>query len=357
MANMKDVAKKAGVAPITVSRVINQPDTVSSTTRKKVMKAIEELNFKPNQIARSMITRRTNTIGVLLSNITNPYFPEVLLGLEVTAQSLGNNLIICNAIDYDKTLKNLDLLLEKRVDGIVVAPIEFPSLESQKRFYSYLEDLSNKLSDQKIPVVFINNDLQETSLSCVSIDNYLCATAAMDHLLGLGHRRIAHLTVERDAKVWIERMRGYRNMLEMRHIAIESSLIGIGKEEVESAERVAIGLLQQTNRPTAIFAANDTLAVGAIHAAYKLGLNVPGDLSVIGIDGIALGRYIYPKLTTVSHPRFKIGEMSVKLIMEKINGNDSSDFNITLKPELIVRESTGPVQAAQTNNHGGPYGA
>ncbi|MFC5701814.1 LacI family DNA-binding transcriptional regulator [Cohnella faecalis] len=342
MATMKDVAKKAGVAPITVSRVLNNPGSVASATKKKVMKAIEELNFKPNQIARSMITRRTNTIGMLLSNITNPYFPEVLLGLEVTARSQGKNLIICNAIDYENTLRSLDVLLEKRVDGIIVAPIEFPSVESQKEFYSYLESLSSKLSDQSIPVVFINNDLQETSLSCVSIDNYLSARLAMEHLLALGHKRIAHLTVERDVKVWIERLRGYKDMLASSGIAIDSSLIAMGSEDVESAERAALELLKRKERPTAVFAANDTLAIGVIHAANRLGLNVPRDLSVIGIDGTPLGLYIYPKLTSVSHPRFQIGEVSVKLIIDKING-DTSNFNVTLKPELLARDSTGPV--------------
>lgn len=343
MATMKDVAKKAGVAAITVSRVINQPETVALITRKKVLKAIEEMNFKPNQVARSMITGRTNTIGMLLSNITNPYFPEVLMGLEVTAQKLGINMLICNALDYETTLKNVEMMLEKQIDGIVVAPIEFPSIDSQNRFYTYLEELGSNAAKPRVQIIFINNDLQETSLSCVSVDNYHSARLAMEHLLNLGHRRIAHLTVERDVKVWIERMRGYRDMLAKHNIPVEHTLIGLGKEEVESAEEAATALLQQKDRPTAIFAANDTLAVGAIHAAYKLGLQVPNDLSVIGIDGISLGKYIYPKLTTVSHPRFQIGEVSIKLIVDKINDRDSNNLNIMLKPELTIRDSTRPL--------------
>lgn len=343
MITMKDVAKLAGVSPITVSRVISSPEQVKPATRAKVTRAIEELNFKPNSIARSLVTNRTDTIGLLLSNVANPYYPEFILGLETMARSLGKNVIICNAQDYDTATQNLELLLEKRVDGIVVTSIEFDSLKLQEKFHAHLEELS-QLKQKNIPIVLMDPNPRSTILSCIEVDNYLAGRIAMSHLCELGHRRIAHISLERDANVWIERLRAYKDAHHKYDLPFDSARIELIRfESVKLAEEAASRLLRMEPRPTAIFAGNDLLAVGAIHAAHRLGVKIPEELSVIGVDGISIGDQIYPRLTTVSHPQYKVGEAAVQLLVKKING-DEDNSNITLKPALLIRESTAHTQ-------------
>lgn len=339
MITMKDVAKIAGVSPITVSRVISSPEQVKPATRAKVMRAIEELNFKPNSIARSLVTNRTDTIGLLLSNIANPYYPEFILGLETMARSLGKNVIICNAKDYETASQNLELLLEKRVDGIVITSIEFDSLKLQEKFHAHLEELVN-LKQKNIPIVLMDPNPRSTILSCIEVDNYLAGRIAMNHLCELGHKRIAHISVERDANVWIERLRAYKDAHQKNDLEFDTARVElISSENVKTAEEAAKRLLQLNPRPTAIFAGNDLLAVGAIHAAHRLGIKIPEELSIIGIDGINIGDQIFPRLTTVTHPQNKVGEAAAQLLVKKINGHDDNS-NITLKPALLVREST-----------------
>lgn len=339
MITMKDVAKLAGVSPITVSRVISSPEQVKPSTRAKVTRAIEELNFKPNSIARSLVTNRTDTIGLLLSNIANPYYPEFILGLETTARSLGKNLIICNAKDYDTATQNLELLLEKRVDGIVITSIEFDSLKLQEKFHANLEELVN-LKQKNIPIVLMDPNPRSTILSCIEVDNYLAGRIAMDHLFLLEHTKIAHISVERDANVWIDRLRAYKDAHRKFGLEFDTSLVElIPIEDLKAAEEAAIRLLQKSQRPTAIFAGNDILAVGAIRAAHRLGIKIPEEISIIGIDGINVGDQVFPRLTTVAHPQNKVGEVAAQLLVKKINGHDDNS-NITLKPALLVREST-----------------
>ncbi|MFD0714809.1 LacI family DNA-binding transcriptional regulator [Paenibacillus sp. GCM10027626] len=343
MITMKDVAKLAGVSPITVSRVISSPEQVRPATQAKVMKAIEELNFKPNNIARSLVTNRTDTIGLLLSNIANPYYPEFILGLETYARAQGKNVIICNAQDYDTASHNLELLLEKRVDGIVITSIEFASMKLQEKFHAELEDLVH-MKQKSIPIVLMDPNPRSTLLSCVEVDNYLAGRIAMDHLHSLGHRRIAHLSVERDANVWIDRMRAFKDAYRRYGLDLQQELVElIETEDVRAAAAAATRLLQCTPRPTAIFAGNDLLAIGALHAAHRLGIRVPEQLSIIGIDGINVGDQIYPRLTTVAHPQSKVGEVAAQLLLDKINGNDDNS-SIILKPALLVRESTAAVE-------------
>ncbi len=340
MITMKDVAKRAGVSPITVSRVLSMSEKVKPATRAKVLQAVEELNFKPNSIARSLVTNRTDTIGLLLSNIANPYYPEFILGFETQARLLGKNVILCNAQDYDVAMSNLELLLEKRVDGIVVTSIEFDSLKLQEQFHAYLEELGS-LKQKNTPIVLMDPNPRSTTLPCIEVDNYLAGRIAMEHLYELGHRRIAHISVERDANVWIDRLRAYKDAHRKDDMQFNPALIElIDKEDARISEAAATKLLQQEPRPTAIMAGNDILAVGAIHAVHRLGLRIPEDISIIGIDGTSIGDQIYPRLTTVMHPQSKVGELAAQLLCQRING-DADNSNVILKPSLWVRESTG----------------
>ncbi len=340
MVTLKDVAKLAGVAPITVSRVINEPHAVKEKTRIKVQQAIEQLGYSPNQLARGLVTNRSNMIGVVITNIANPYYADYILGLETKAKQLGKSVVICNGLDYASAKSNLELLLKQRVDGIIFTSFEFHSIQIQERFIQELEQLHFR-KEHTVPIVLFNPFPVNTNLPAIRTDNYSDGLMAMRHLLELGHERIGHLSLNRDAGVWMDRLRAYRDSLLSRELSVRSEYIHlIEKEKVKDAEQGAYRLLQAEERPTAIFAANDIMAVGVLQAAHRLGIKVPEQLSIIGIDGIELAQYSYPSLTSVAHPRYALGEQSVELLINIINGQDNLPGHI-VSTQLQTRESTG----------------
>ncbi|MCU6709956.1 LacI family transcriptional regulator [Paenibacillus sp. J5C_2022] len=342
MATLKDVAKLAGVAPITVSRVINDPQSVKERTRLKVEQAIKQINYMPNSIARSLVTNRTNTIGVLLSNIANPYFSDFILGVETKARELGKNVFICNGMNYESAMSNINLLMEKRVDGMILTSFEFDSIGLQEKLLRELERL-NANEKHSVQFVLVDPSPKQTLLTSIQIDNYMAATVAMDHLHELGHKAIAHLSLNRDADVWIDRFKAYKDAQGRINIPLNTEHIAlIDKEDVRLAEEATYRLLLTTPRPTAIFAANDTLAVGALQAAHRTRLRIPEDISIIGIDGNDIAKHSYPRMTTVVHPRYRLGELSAELLIDLINGKEDT-ASLLIKCTLQVNESTGPL--------------
>lgn len=343
MATLKDVAKLAGVAPITVSRVINEPRSVKDRTRLKVEQAIKELNYTPNNIARSLVTNRTNIIGVLISNIANPYFSEFILGVETKARQLGKSVIICNAMDYERAKSNVNLLLEQRVDGMIFTSFEFDSITLQEQMLRELEKL-NESRKQPVQIVLVDPFPKQTLLNSIQIDNYMAAIVAMDHLRDLGHQAIAHLSLHRDAGVWIDRFKAYKDALGKRNIPLNTDYIAlIDKEDARLAEEAAYRLLRADPRPTAIFAANDILAIGALQAAHRMKIKVPEELSIIGIDGNDVAKHSYPRMTTVAHPRYRLGELSAEMLIDLINGKEDQ-ASLLIKCTLQLNESTGPAR-------------
>ncbi|QNK56542.1 LacI family DNA-binding transcriptional regulator [Paenibacillus sp. PAMC21692] len=343
MVTLKDVAKLAGVAPITVSRVINEPHTVKEQTRSKVQQAIEQLGYSPNQLARGLATNQSNMIGVVVSNIANPYYADYILGIETKAKQFGKSVVICNGLDYVGAKSNLELLLMQRVDGIIFTSFEFDSIRMQERFIEELEQLHFR-KNHTVPVVLFNPSPAHTSLPVIQTDNYLDGLIAMRHLLELGHARIGHLSLNRDASVWMDRFRAYKDSLLARGLPLRSEYIRlIEKERVKEAEQGAYQLLQVEERPTAIFAANDILAVGVLQAAHRLGIRVPDELSIIGVDGIELAQYSYPSLTSVVHPRYSLGEQSVDLLVQIMNAQEDLP-SLIVKSQLQVRESTSALR-------------
>lgn len=342
MVTLKDVAQLAGVAPITVSRVINYPQSVKERTRLKVERAIKQLNYSPNNIARSLVTNRTNIIGVLLSNIANPYFSEFILGVETKARQLGKSIIICNAMDYESARSNVNLLLEQRVDGMIFTSLEFDSIALQEQLFRELEEI-NENRKQTVPFVLVDPFPKQTLLPSILIDNYMAGTLAMEHLHELGHEVIAHLNLNRDANVWIDRFRAYRDAQENKGIQLNADHIAlIEKEDVRVAEEAAYALLRAIPRPTAIFAANDVLAVGALQAAHRMRIKIPEEISIIGVDGNDIAKHSYPRMTTVAHPRYQLGELSAELLIDLINGKEDTVRQM-VNCTLQVNESTGPL--------------
>ncbi|MGI6113775.1 MAG: LacI family DNA-binding transcriptional regulator [Mahellales bacterium] len=346
MVTLKDIAKQAGVSAMTVSRVVNKNARVSDETRKRVMKAIRELKYKPNTVARSLVTKQTRTIGLLIASISNIFYADVVHGVEDYAHEKGYNVILCNADGKQREKEYIDVLIEKCVDGIIFSHLEI----GIKQIF--------ELKQLNIPCVLIDNEIQGYNTSNIYTNNVLGGYLATEYLIQLGHTKIAHIhgslkynqekknklyTETFQFRIWKDRMTGYIDTLAKYNIAMVPEYIqegdGTAENGVYGGYMAMKELLKLNDRPTAIYAANDLMAIGAINAIREAGFDVPDDFSVVGYDGICFSDMIYPKLTTIAQPRYEIGVNASKLLLDLIKDNNNIQ-NITLDPKLIVRGST-----------------
>lgn len=320
-----DVARRAGVSPATVSRVLNQSShPVSARGRRKVLAAAQKLAYIPNLPARSLLTNQTAALGVLIPDVSNPYYAAVLRGIEDAVGAIGRTVILCNT-DRDPRKQRLYLraLMERRVDGLIVAGGTFGRGESE-------------VTGDDLPVVMIGR--HRARFPSVGIDNVAAAALATRHLIALGHRRIAHLAGPAVSLTAADRLRGYRLALEAASIAVDAGLVvevGFTPLRAGAAVRAAC---RDRRRPTAILAANDQVAIGVIRALHELGLRVPDDISVVGFDDTPLASYTVPSLTTVAVPSYELGRSAVALMAAVLDGRRPA--SLVLPCELRVREST-----------------
>ncbi|GAW92364.1 LacI family DNA-binding transcriptional regulator [Calderihabitans maritimus] len=330
---IKDIAKRAGVSYSTVSRALNNRPEVNEKTRREIQKLAEEMGYRPNAIARGLVTQKTGTLGLVIPDITNPFFPEVARGAEEEADRRGYNVFLCNtAWDLEKEQRYLEALVSKRVDGII--------LSSASEDSEYVA----RLARSGPPLILINRVLKQVNTNYVVIDNIRGAYMVVEHLLDLGHRRIAYIGGPEKLEPSRERFEGYRLALAARGVDIDPLLVRYGKFKKEDGYRNACVLLEDPAlRPTAIFAANDILALGVIQAARDLGLQVPEQLSVVGFDDIPFVSYGEIRLTTVAQPKYAMGEMAAKILLDEIqNASKQQKKHVVLQPELVIRNSSGP---------------
>ncbi|TCJ15621.1 LacI family transcriptional regulator [Rubrobacter taiwanensis] len=328
--NIRDVAQRAGVSISTVSRVLNDTGyPVKPETRQRVLEAVEELGFRPNDLARGLHLKRTRTVGLVIPDITNPYYPELALGVEATASGEGYSVIFCNTNRRAEKLEHyVDVLLQKRADGIIIAGggTDF-------------SPVSQVLSDFDIEAAVIGR--HNLPFPSVQIDNVGAAYEATSHLVELGHERIAFISGPLSLTSVQDRLNGYREALRRRGIERDDRLVREGDFQPESGYSAARSLLQGSVRPTAIFAANDRMAIGAMAAAFDLGMEVPEEVSIVGFDDITMASYVRPALTTVSLPGYEMGASAMRLILKLISGKECP--RVTWLPaELVVRDSSGP---------------
>ena len=325
---MGDVAKLAGVSPQTVSRVVNAREYVGGDTRERVLMAMRELSYRPNRAAQALVTGHSKTLGVI-SIDTVAFGPSsVLLGLEHAARAQGYFVSIARlaALDRSSLLQALDQLQRQRVEGIL--------LNAGQDGITHA--LDRRVMD--VPLVAVE-DTTEALVPIVAVDQIAGAVAATRLLLDLGHRNVAHIAGPRDWSSARRRMEGWRAVLESAEVPVPPPLFG--DWSVRSGYELG-GLLAQDRDVTAIFAANDEMALGVVRAMFEAGRAVPGEVSVVGFDDVPFARYLTPPLTTVRQDFEEIGQRSVHLLLNAIHGVEDSRVRAAITPELVVRESTGP---------------
>ncbi|TDP93387.1 LacI family transcriptional regulator [Leucobacter luti] len=332
MATIRDVATLAGVSAGTVSNVLNRPSYVRAETRERVMQAIAELEFIPDQRSRQFRPGRTHTIGISVAELGNPFFVDVALGAEEVCRENDLGVVLCNS-GYDPTLEshNLDLLVQQRVQGIIITPVD----ENSSRLES--------LKDRGVPMVFVDRVGDDRDVWSVGVDDREGGRLAARHLVDRGHRRIAFLGhPHRSPKVKL-RYQGAREVVNQSDGDITLELVSAASWTVEEGRRVGAQLAARPGdkRPTAVFCANDMLALGLTQELLRNGLSVPGDIAVVGYDDIEWAGVGAVPLTTISQPRTLLGRTAVEMMIRLINrsGPLPEANHIILKPELVVRDS------------------
>lgn len=329
MPTMREVAQQAGVSDATVSHVINNTRFVMPETRDRVLAAMSSLNYRPNALARSLRQGKTNTIGLILPDSANPFFAEISRSIEDEAFRLGYSVILCNT---ERDLKRehfyVDVLSKKQVDGMI-----FIAAGDQV-------DSLNFLLGEGIPVVLIDRDLPSREVDAVLSDNQKGGYLATRHLIDLGHTRIACIAGPSNITPSSERIIGYHMALEESDLPYDEELVLCGDYHPESGMQITKEFLAQDPRPTAIFALNDLMALGALRAAAESGCSVPEDLAIVGFDDIELACYTNPPLTTISQPKEETGIQAVNLLAGRISDKTLPPRRIVLQPQLIIRGST-----------------
>lgn len=326
--NIKDVAKRAGVSISTVSRVINDSKVVRPETHVKVMKAIEELGYKPNAIARSLKVKNTKTIGILIPDISYNFYPEVVRGVEDIANMYSYNIFLCNTdMEEDKVIQYFEVMAEKQVDGIVF----MGNMVS--------EELAAKIKLYDIPTVLIGADYGQ--LPSITIDHVAASKALVNYLIKKGHEKIALITGKMvDPIVGTARLAGYKKAMMEANLTIKDEYIVEGGHRYKSGYVCAQQLLSLEDKPTAIFAASDELAFGAIRVAMENGISIPDELAVVGFNNIDMAGKIFPALTTIAQPMYEMGAIGMRVLTKILNEDGPEQNKIVLDFSLIERETT-----------------
>lgn len=333
MATIADVAREASVSVATVSRVLNKQNTVTPETSERVYRAIEKLSFEPNMSARNLRRNETRVILIVAPNITNPYYAHILTGIgDAASESKYSALIYNTAGDETREKAGLDMLKKRRADGAILLATTKNSM--------LIEEYA-----RKYPIVQCSEYTLNLDLPRVSIDNYKAAADIMEYIVSLGHKRIATISSCNDYISTVLRLQGYKNVLTAHGIEIHQEYIALANADYsfKSGKSAAFKLLEQKDRPTAIFCISDILALGAITAAKELGLRVPEDLSVIGFDDVDDTTMFHPYITTVAQPCYELGKESFRILNACMNNGEEINKKIVLPHKFIIRESAAPI--------------
>lgn len=325
---IKDVAKEANVSVMTVSRVINNKGYISENTRNKVQEAIKKLNYSPNLGARNLVLKKTNFLGLVVPDISNPFFGDLVKAAENIAKNRGYSLLLGDSDgDVESEIEYIEAFKGRMCEAIIlVAP--------------RTEDKILKELNKKIPLVLVDRNIDDETITQVVLDNSEGARAAVKHLIDLGHKRIAFIMGPNNVPNSHKRKIGYLDVLKENGIEYDPDLEYQGEFKIETGKEAFKKFIQLDNPPTAIFNSNDLIAFGFVIAAREAGYSIPNDFSVVGFDDIFLSSLMDPPLTTVKYPFVEMGIRAINMLLDSFDNTHKEKFNKKLEHNLIIRKST-----------------
>ena len=327
--NIAEIARRANVSTATVSRTINQSGPVKAATARKVWRVVAEMNYYPNSHARALVSGRSRLLGLIVSDITNPFFSELIRAFETPAAQQQYDLLITST-DYETTRMTATLrrMLERKVDGVAVMTSEMDL------------GLIRELSRRGVPIVFMDVGQMGPRMSHVSIDYGNGIVQAVEHVLGLGHRQVAFISGPLDLHSARTRRQAFLDTMRAHRLVPDRRLIREGTHTAEGGQREMAALLRRSRRPTAVVASNDWTAIGALHAIFAAGLRVPEDVSLVGFDDIPLVSYTTPALTTVRMSAVDVGGTAFNALFRMIGGDRHEGEVFQIPTKLVIRDST-----------------
>jgi LacI family transcriptional regulator len=324
---IKDIARRLDISYATVSRALNDRYGVHPKTKEKILAMAQEINYLPNAIARGLVKQHTETIGLVIPDITNPFFPEVARGIEDRAEEKGYSVFLCNTNwEQEREAKYLSLLREKRVDGIILAPVSNKS------------PLDREFDDKALPLVFVSEVRRGMGKSYVAIDNVHGGYIATRHLIHKGYRRIGFFGATEDELTSEERYHGYTKALKEVGLKERKKFVRFGDYGTNTGNRLITDMIRKGDYPDAVFAVNDLFALSVMQGIRESGLNIPGDIAIIGFDDIPFASFPEIQLTTIAQPKYQMGRIAADLLLEQIHEKSGSKKKeIILETELIER--------------------
>lgn len=329
MVTIKDIARRAGVSPSVVSRALNNKYGVKESTRQKILALAREMDYYPNAAARRLVTRKSGMIGVMMADISEPFYAQIIKGMEYVASQTGYTLLFSNSYDnLEKTTVFQKMIVAENVDGLVIVG---SNRQDTKFTWTLLE--------KKIPFVLIERNLKHENVNCIWIDNVKAAYLATKFLLDKGHKKIAHIAGNIHNQVTMERLTGYKQALSESGEANVEPYIFYGNYFCQDGYTAMQSVLREYPDCTGVFVANDSMAYGALQAIHEAGLAVPEDIAVVGFDDLEFSAFANPPLTTIRQPRYEMGKKSMEILTSILHGEEKSGINLCLPFELIIRSS------------------
>jgi LacI family transcriptional regulator len=337
-ATIYDIAKEVGTSTATVSRVLSDSGyPVKSGLRRAILDTAKKMDYTPNIIGRMLKGSSSKEIGVIIPTISNPFYPQILLGIELEARQEGYGILLCNSFrDPVTERKYIETLYQKQVTGLIISSIN--------ENYTYLKEMQMS----GVNIVVFDQDIEDPSYSRVGFDYIKGGMMGTEYLLGLGHKNIAFITSPLTKKSRRETLEGYRKALQKNGINIteENIIVSESEEELrtgtyefENGKKMAGRLLSLKNMPTAVFAINDMTALGVVQELLEKGMKIPEDISVIGFDNIEISSMVNPPLTTIDQPSFETGRIACRMLIDKMKGTAAGAVSVTLEPTLVIRKS------------------
>ncbi|KEH88839.1 LacI family transcriptional regulator [Clostridium novyi A str. BKT29909] len=330
---ISDIAKEANVSQTTVSRVLNNSGYVKDETRKKVLKVMKDLNYSPSAIARSLSTKKTNIIGVIVPDIKNPFFGDAIKGISNIADNHNLNIILCDADDnIEKEIKAIKLLKQQRIEGMIITPTSVED-EFNSRYLAAIENVG-------IPVVLLEGNVKYSNFSGVFIDNIEGAFKGTEALIKNGHTKIAIITGRMNSQSAKDRLVGYKKALAINNIPLNEDYIFYGDYRMESGYELTNKMLSMKDKPTAVFVSSNMMTIGCVKSIFQHNCKIPGDMAVMGYDDLDMMSLFGVNISYVSVPTMELGMKSMNMLLEELDkGKDREIKRIILSPKVVLKGS------------------